>query len=459
MSWIPPEKTIKDIFAVEVQDPRASFSFPVPERLSFDWELMILSIGRTQTLSMAHSKLSLADRSRLVRDVSVAIMTHLNIFVDAPNKNFAFTNLLSELADEEKTSLASKVGAAVADLLMEKSGYRFRANARELEFTKPQASTSRKIPDFVYDDGDGSDTEPSKVVVVEAKGSLSKFRATKGRLMALASRAYDLQVKNFVGAKASGIAIGGGCVAAYGAIPGRASSSLVLCSPSAEPGILPPTGAEPSAVGAGGMPARIARSLSAAASGVVQQQEIRHEDEDEEQIQIPLLDRGGGGRGRGSGDRGDPERPPRPNGRIAFANYESVFQLCGATNAAHMIRRSLAGIPEEEDEDLPQTQVFYVAEYDQRFLIGSTPFAPCWSAGYFAIYGPSAEAILDSLVYNRSNPPESVTLPEIPADLAGEDGPIAVQADGLAWLSRPRGRIARKIWDLSNGGWHHTDAD
>src|SRR5262245_62518321 len=138
MGWIPPVKIIDDISAEHTLDQKAASgcSVSVPDTLGFKWEDLILCVGRTQMLGTAHSGLTPEERSRLVRDVSVAILTHLNIFIDTSSARFAFTKLLDELADEERTSLASKAGAAVADLLMEKSGYRFRANARELDFGK-----------------------------------------------------------------------------------------------------------------------------------------------------------------------------------------------------------------------------------------------------------------------------------------------------------------------------------
>jgi hypothetical protein len=94
-----------------------------------------------------------------------------------------------------------------------------------------------------------------------------------------------------------------------------------------------------------------------------------------------------------------------------------------------------------------------VSASDDRFLFGSAPFAPCWSPGYFAIYKPAAEAILESLASSRISPPASVTIPEIPPDLGGGEGSIVVQADGLAWLSRLSGPITIKKWDLSAGRW------
>jgi hypothetical protein len=447
MRWNPPVKAIDDIFADSVEDERAAsgFSVAVPDTLSFRWEDLILSIGRTQMLSMAHSKLSHAARDSLVRDVSVAIMTHMGIFVDAASSRFAFTRLLDELADEERTSLASKVGAAVTDLLMEKSGYQFRANARELNFSKPAGS---KIPDFVYDDGNGDNTKPSNVVVVEAKGSLSKYNATKGRLTSRAAKAYEDQVRNFVGETAHDIAISGGCVVAFGCIPGQALSRVVVRA-SGDVTTLPLTEGVPSGAGAGRLRAGVARSLSAAASQPMPmpQPQIKQE---QQKLFLRMPSPHWGGRGtRGGGGDGDGE--PRPHGRITYANYESVFQLCGATDAAQALRRSLAGIA--DDEDVQRTQVFYVSASDNRFLFRRAPFAPCWSPGYFAIYLPAAEAILKSLANSRLAPPKFVSIPEIPPDLSGGEGGIVVQADGLAWVNRWTEPLTIKEWDLSAGRW------
>lgn len=145
------------------------------------------------------------------------------------------------------------------------------------------------------------------------------------------------------------------------------------------------------------------------------------------------------------------EREPGPNGRIAFANYETIFQLCGATNAAQAIRYSLAGLA--APDDLPQVQIFMVSAADHRFLFGGFPFAPCWSPGYFAVYRPIAEAILKSLANNRLAPPSSLTLPEIEPDLPTGEEQTFVHEDGLAWVNDLRGPFTLKKWDLSAGGW------
>ncbi|MHC2466961.1 hypothetical protein [Bradyrhizobium embrapense] len=226
MGWSPPTKVIDDISGENVPDARTAsgFSISAPDILSFKWEDLVLCVGRTQMLSTARSSLTVEERSKLVRDVSIAILTHLDIFIDTSSKRLSFIYALDEVADEERTSLASKAGAAVADLLMERSGYRFRANARELDFSKTAKSASRKVPDFVYDDAKHS-SQP-RAIVVEAKGSLSKFLATKGRLIARAKKAYEEQVSAFVGGTASGIIISGGCAAAFGAPPGQTFSRL-----------------------------------------------------------------------------------------------------------------------------------------------------------------------------------------------------------------------------------------
>jgi hypothetical protein len=90
---------------------------------------------------------------------------------------------------------------------------------------------------------------------------------------------------------------------------------------------------------------------------------------------------------------------------------------------------------------------------DDRFLFGRAPFAPCWSPGYFAIYVPAAEAILDSLANSRLEPPAFVRIPGIEPDLHSGEGGIVVQADGLAWVSQLTGPLIAMEWDLSAGRW------
>ena len=91
MSWNPPNKSIKEVCAATVEHPDAvgSVSIAIPEELSFAWGQLVLSIGRTQTLSQARSKLSHEERLHFVHDVSLAIMAHIEIFVDAHNEKFA----------------------------------------------------------------------------------------------------------------------------------------------------------------------------------------------------------------------------------------------------------------------------------------------------------------------------------------------------------------------------------
>lgn len=449
MDWTPAEKAIEDIFLIAVPEARATADLEaqLSKALSLRWEELILSIGRTQMLSTSRTGLSIAQRDRLVRDVSVAILTQIDIFLERGSDRFTFQTLLEELADEERTSVASKVGAAIADVQMDKSGFRFRANARELTFEQIESPQSKRIPDFIYDRGNGNETKPSDVVAVEAKGSLSRLRATKRRLRNLAKYAYEQQVQAFVGSTATDdIAITGGCAIAFGAVPGNddCTLSLYISAPASE------TGA--ASVGAAATPGpgvvRIPRSLSSAANAM-QRRDETHEIESNIATLNSQANGNGPGHHRPGRKRG---HGPNAHGRIAFANYETVFRLCGAANAALMLRQCLDGAVEREDR--PVLQAFYQSSSDDRFLFGGTPFAKCWSpTGYFAIYKPAAVTILEALAANRSAPPYSVTLPEIPKDLRWEHGAFAVQADGLTWVSMIRGDFTTKIWNLSSGKW------
>ena len=80
----------------------------------------------------------------------------------------------------------------------------------------------------------------------------------------------------------------------------------------------------------------------------------------------------GGGGGRGGGRERGGGRRAVPSGRLALASYESVFELCGAWQAADRIRIILSGRAESLGETV---QRFYVFEDDRgRFLVGKDAF-------------------------------------------------------------------------------------
>jgi hypothetical protein len=321
------------------------------------------------------------------------------------------------LADEARTSIASKVGAGIADLVMENLGFFWRANAREILLSK----TRTKIPDFVYDPAERHGYETNSVIAVEAKGSISKVRAATRRLHALARNAYDKQVRPFVNHRLNGITVASGYAVAFGAIPGRRSSSVVLATP------------EKLRVGEVGICVPV--SLSAAASVEVQPMQVQKKRKIpyHEQLRQPVF---GGGGGRGGGRERGGGRRAAPSGRIALASYESVFELCGAWHAADRIRMMLT----ETAEDLEETvQRFWVFGERDRFLVGQDEFVAgaFRKEDIFAIYEPSAKEIL-AVVGDNVSVPGSITIETVPQELRGGDfreTPFVVQGDGLALIT------------------------
>jgi hypothetical protein len=347
---------------------------------------------------------------------------------------------------------------------MEGMGFHWRANSRELKLTtlKSAVSKSKKIPDFVYDPGAKHGFRKNSVVVSEAKGSLSKKRARSASIKRLANKAYNDQVRHFIGAEGSGIVVASGFAIAFGAVPtelGKAirarASTLAVASPLP---ILPPS---PTTARSR------TRSLSAAAvSGVqiqrqiVEQEQAQHQTQ-QQHWQQPQNHRFQGPGGPGGPSDGGPRREgerSQPSGRVAYANYEAAFQLCGALDAATMIRKALDGESIDAGSSEHTIQEFYAIEYaGGRFLVGSD--GPRWfgwpTDEFFAIYEPSAETVLRSLSNNLRAPPPTLPIAVAPSaedrDAFIETG-VAIHGDGLAVLMIPVSGEVRG-WDLRKGDW------
>ncbi|PIT06397.1 hypothetical protein TSA1_29755 [Bradyrhizobium nitroreducens] len=366
----------------------------------------------------------------------------MNTFIDEDTEVLSFVTALNALPDDERPSMAGNVGAAVADLTMESLGFHWRANAAELKLWQSSgAGTSRKTPDYVYDPGSQHGFDAGSVVIVEAKGSLSATEAQEAAVNRRARSAFKEQVEDFIGAQPVGLTVANGFAISFGSVPGTQESRLAIASPQT-------VGVEP-------QPA----SLSAAAVGGVrrirlsqpqpQQQERKIQQEYvKQQFQQPVQQkRGGGGGGGGEGEgRREGERA-EPSGRIAFANYENLFLICGAGNAAAFLRSILAGGSEGELKEEAQFQEFRVHYSDPPIFGG--PNGP-WSYG---IYAPSVEAILRAAAANRSGPPATVDLPLAPAGGTAEVAvPVIMQGDGFAYV-HPPGGAHYKTWDLIKGDW------
>ena len=443
MVWDPPAKIISDLstFLVQQTLDRGGNELFLPDQMSFEWEHLVLSVGRTRTMSTDPLILTQEERQQLIGFIGHSAASYIDIFLDHSNAEFAFTEKMDCLADDERTSLAGKVGAAIADLVMEQLGFFWRANARELKLSldKRVRLTTKKIPDFVYDPGAQHGFQQQSVVVVEAKGSLSRKRAKRRTIIKLAQDAYNDQVRNFIGAEGDGVVVASGYAVAFGSIPGERESTLAIASP--QPFHVHSKSVVP------------VSSLSSAASGEMQVAAFDETAEDVEVEQSLPPYRFGGGDGGGRGRRGDGERA-QPSGRMAFANYENVFQLCGATQAASLLRGILSGLGSDGLEPADVIQDFWVVGETDRFLFGSDRW---WGRfGTFAIYEHSALQILKAVAENPISPPASVTIEIVPADLRRAsviETNVAVQGDGLALLADWPTSAEHKRWHLREARW------
>lgn len=445
MLWDPPAKIISDLstFLVQQTLDRGGNELFLPDQMSFEWEHLVLSIGRTRTMSTDPLALTQVERQQLIDFIGHNVAGYIDVFLDRSNAEFSFTEKLDCLADDERTSLAGKVGAAIADLVMEQLGFHWRANARELKLNldKRVRLATKKIPDFVYDPGAQHGFQQQSVVVVEAKGSLSRKRAKQRTIIKLAQDAYNDQVRSFIGAEGDSVVVASGYAVAFGSIPGERGSTLAIASPQPfhvhSESIVPVS------------------SLSSAASGEMQVAVMDQtvEEVEEEQSLAPYRFGGGGGDGDGRGRRGDGERA-QPSGRVAFANYENVFQLCGATRAAALLRSILSGPGADGLEFADVIQDFWVVGDTHRFLFGSDRWWPRF--GTFAIYEQSALQILKVAADNPSSPPASVTIEIVPAELRRAsviETNVAVHGDGLALLAHLPTPHEYKQWHLREARW------
>ena len=469
MVWMPPERFVSDVGAVSVRQRQvvSGGDVSLPHRLEIEWGELVLSVARTRMLTKSVSRTSPERREKIVEALCRGTCGLIDALLDNETDEFCFTRDVEDLVDDERTSFPARVGAAIADLLMDDLGFVWRANARELDFKLPRRTRRaiKRLPDFVYDPGAQNGYPKKSVVVAEAKGSISSKGAKRTAIDNLAKNAYERQVRHFIGAKSPGIKVVSGFAIAFGAVPARRPSTLAVASPEN--------------IGATG---RKAYSVSAAATGEMkttqkmeqhrpqrqqqQQQQQRQQQQRPQQLQQPQQQQpqpqpsklGGGGGGHSGGPRREERRQGQPTGRIAFANYENVFRLCGATRAAEYIRKILSG---EEVRELPHGDLieqFRFYEFGESYLTGTSPIRVPYGARYvsLAIASTSASEILKLVAENPSGPPETVTMSIVPPIPRGADdsaGVVAVQGDGLALIKWTEGDAPERQWNLSEGQW------
>jgi hypothetical protein len=191
--------------------------------------------------------------------------------------------------------------------------------------------------------------------------------------------------------------------------------------------------------------------------------ELAHEQEQKEEeveeghieqvhLQTPDIRRGGRGGGDDGGERRREGERAQPSGRIAFANYENAFLLCGARNAAAFLRRTLSGGSEDAVDRDSLLQRFWMLESPEPILLAE--YGLMWPF-HFGIYEPSARSILKSAAENRLSPPSAVELAIAPVgtprDLPRRD--FVMQGDGLAFFNWPPRYHSHRTWDLDKGDW------
>jgi hypothetical protein len=149
---------------------------PMAAQLSFRPDALAASIARTVTLRSAPDRM-------LVQMARAAMVQVEYLIKDGPV--FEVSPFITALADAERSGFAGRVGAGVADLLMNSLGYAWRDNAICLSGSfDPHA-------DFIYGAGP---VAPHGVVLTEAHGSFAQS-VSESRIMGEARRKYLRQVR------------------------------------------------------------------------------------------------------------------------------------------------------------------------------------------------------------------------------------------------------------------------
>ncbi|MET4256960.1 hypothetical protein ABIC09_001892 [Bradyrhizobium sp. S3.12.5] len=471
MNWKPPRKSISDLNAIHVPNESgdAVAHFEWPDEIAFEWEDLVMSLARTLAMALPEKGLTQEERLQLARSVAMPTAERINVFLEKEEAEFSFSDKLEILADI-RPAISGEVGAAVADLVMEHFNCHWRSNGNDAGFViaKGVDVTDERIPDFVYDPGGKGGFEPGQLIAVEAKGSLSKTGGPRPAIKRLAKKAFGGQVKKYLGAKADGCLIAAGYGVAYGSVPGSRESTLAIASSHKFQTAL--------------QPHKVPAPLSAAATGqpapAEAEAELHHDEEqqedrskmdlrtapqieyrqDEQRSEREADDTGGLGDGGDDGGRERGGGRPRatPARRVALANYETVFQLCGALAAARSIRDILSDEGTRVAETADRFQEFYEIGDDEPILIGAPYRYAWWYPDHsFGISAKSAEEILKIIAQPGELPP-SLDLSVVPFDRRRiRDGAIEAnfQGDGFAFLTSWSGPYRHRTWDLREGAW------
>src|SRR5262249_23598765 len=115
MAWTPPEKFIRDVSLIRVNQKieKGGGDVTLPEQIEFAWGQFVLSVSRTRGMLVQVDGLSLEERLRLIEDFGAKVAGGIDVFVDKTTQEFSFTIGLYLLPDDERPSFAGNVGAAV----------------------------------------------------------------------------------------------------------------------------------------------------------------------------------------------------------------------------------------------------------------------------------------------------------------------------------------------------------
>lgn len=188
--WTSSTKTISAISSSNA--PVVGFSVPTkfvppptPTTISFSPAALAASVARAAASSVASST--------LIQAISKSTEELVSAIVDNAGTDFAVDSSFFDLQDTEKTSLSSRVGAGISDLVCVSYGYIWRCLASEL------LTTSSKLGDYLYEGGPATG---HGVVMVEAKGSIGK-NTTPVHVQTRATNGFTTQVAPHLGASTS----------------------------------------------------------------------------------------------------------------------------------------------------------------------------------------------------------------------------------------------------------------
>lgn len=187
-----------------------AFTVPVlVPQIRFGPTALAAAIARTATLRNAPPALLAHMKDSALSEAKI-------LLADGPG--FELSDLLSDLADSERTHFASRVGAGITDLYMNALGYGWRDNAACL------SSSLEPHADFLYY---GGAALGHGVVLAEARGSFAA-KASDAKMAAEAQRKYLRQVRPYIGAASPHGQVIHGYSIAFGARPGIAGAFLRL---------------------------------------------------------------------------------------------------------------------------------------------------------------------------------------------------------------------------------------